>query len=151
MKRKNFTHRWMFLPLCSIMLALMPLNFGMAKNKRNNVQNTTLNPKIVGNWIHEEIYLSGDFSYVQAQTFVIGREGEFLIYEPVNSASSNAGQGFNTNKKIQSEFRIFTRENHMYVIDPSTEKEVYLARYVVDDRHLMLVFEGNSKLILKRI
>lgn len=101
--------------------------------------------RIIGRWTSTSRTSSGDFWSTTSETMVITAQQELMIYDKVVSANTGDSYAKSAPGKLIVTSRLITRNGNLYVINPQTKQEIFVAKYTIKGQSLLTISPDGEK------
>jgi hypothetical protein len=115
-------------------------------------QQRQIDRRLVGRWLSEDIYLSGDFSYSSQTWCILKSDGTYEYFSGGSGASSNAGTITRSGSRKNAITGIWRTENgSLYTQAKGSTNWGCVGQYSFDgEGNTVLVRSGNGKVLWER-
>jgi hypothetical protein len=106
--------------------------------------------RVIGRWTSTSRTSSGDFWSITSETMVITAQQELMVYDKVVSANTGDSYVKSAPGKLLVTLRLITRNGNLYVINPQTKQEAFIARYAIRGNSMLIISESGETQLWNR-
>lgn len=101
--------------------------------------------RLIGEWTYTTQYNSGGFWGNTTEKILVSKDGSISFFEPTVYVSTPDGFGSSSEGKLIATIKLLTKGNQLYVINPESQKEVFISEFIIEGNKMLTTTSQGEK------